>query len=115
MHEYSIVQALLRRVEESIRAYEVTAVRGLRLRIGALSGVDGSLLRIAYELCAPGTCCDGAALDIEDVPVCWRCPRCGQEPPAGQRLVCPGCGGPVRLAAGDEIVLEKIDLEVNDV
>jgi len=115
MHEYSIVQALLRRVEDSIQTYDVSAVRRLRVRIGALSGVDGSLLRTAYELCTPGTCCAGAALDIEDVPARWRCPRCEADTPQGQRLACPSCGGRVALVEGDEIMLEKIDLEVNDV
>jgi hydrogenase nickel incorporation protein HypA/HybF len=115
MHEYSVVNALLRRVEESLRAYDVNAVRRLRLRIGALSGVDASLLRTAYELCAPGTCCEGAALEIDEVPARWTCPACDRQPPAGDRLVCPVCGGAVRLVEGDEILLEKIDLEVNDV
>ena len=115
MHEYSIVQSLLGRVEESVRGYDVSAVRRLRLRIGALSGVDGALLRTAYELCTPGTFCEGAALEIEDVPARWRCPRCEQDMPQGQRLACSSCGGAVTLVEGDEIVLEKIDLEVNDV
>jgi hydrogenase nickel incorporation protein HypA/HybF len=115
MHEYSIVQSLLGRVEQSIRAYDVAAVRALRLRIGALSGVDGNLLRTAYEMCTPGTLCEGAALEIEEVPARWQCPRCGANPSAGQRLACASCGTGLALVEGDEIVLEKIDLEVNDV
>lgn len=115
MHEYSIVQALLGRVEESVKAYDVARIRNLRIRIGALSGVDGGLLRSAYELCAPGTFCDGASLEIEEVPARWGCPTCGRDARAGERLSCASCGSPLRLVEGDEIVLEKIDLEVNDV
>lgn len=115
MHEYSIVQSLLGRVEESIRPYDVARIRALRVRIGALSGVDAELLRTAYELCAPGTRCEGAALEIEEVPVRWWCPRCGHEGLEGQRLACAACGVPLALVEGDEILLEKIDLEVNDV
>ncbi len=97
MHEYSIVQSLLGRVQESIRGYDVSAVRRLRLRIGALSGIDGTLLRTAYELCAPGTLCEGAALEIQDVPARWRCARCERDALPGQPLVCPACGGTVTL------------------
>ena len=115
MHEYSIVQSLLNRVQDSLRGYDVRSVRTLRLRLGELSGVDGGLLRTAYELCTPGTLCDGAELVIEAVPARWQCPRCDRETPAGERLACPSCGGSVRLVEGDEIVLEKIDLEVENV
>jgi hydrogenase nickel incorporation protein HypA/HybF len=115
VHEYSIVQALLNRVQESLRGYEVRSVRTLRLRVGELSGVDSGLLRTAYELCTPGTLCDGAELLIEDVPARWHCPRCQRDAEAGERLACPACGGTVRLLEGDEILLEKIDLEVESV
>jgi Zn finger protein HypA/HybF involved in hydrogenase expression len=42
----------------------------------------------------------------------WACPSCGESPARGARLVCPGCGSPVRLACGDEIDLVRIELEV---
>jgi hydrogenase nickel incorporation protein HypA/HybF len=115
MHEYSIVQSLLDRVEQSIEGYDVAAVRRLRVRIGALSGVDGELLRTAYDLVTSGTLLERTALDIEEVPARWSCSRCGRDGVAGERLSCPACGVGLTLVAGDEIVLEKIDLEVNDV
>jgi hydrogenase nickel incorporation protein HypA/HybF len=115
MHEYSIVQSLLGQVQHSISRYDVASVRSVRVRIGSLSGVDPELLRTAYDLCVPGTLCAGAKLEIEYVPVLWRCPRCDQNGREGQPLTCTACGVPMRLVAGDEIVLEKIDLEVNDV
>lgn len=115
MHEYSIVQSLLGRVEACVREYEVSAIRRLKLRIGELSGVDAGLLRTAYDMSIPGTICEGAALEIHDVPARWRCPRCEQDAPKGQRLACATCGGVVRLVEGDEILLETIDLEVGDV
>jgi hydrogenase nickel incorporation protein HypA/HybF len=96
VHEYSIVQSLLNRVQDSLRGYDVRSVRRLRLRLGELSGVDAGLLRTAYDMCAPGSICDGAVLEIG-------------------RLACPACGGGVRLLEGDEIVLETIDLEVENV
>lgn len=115
MHEYSIVQSLLTRVQESVRGYDVRSVRTVRLRIGELSGIDAGLLQTAYELCTPGTLCEGAELIIDRVCARWRCPRCDREISPGGRLACPACGGNVRLESGDEILLEKIDLEVENV
>lgn len=112
MHEYSIVQSLFGRVEESLRGHRVTAVRRLTVKIGELSGVDPGLLRTAYELCAPGTRCAGADLVVVAVPARWCCRACGQEVARGGRLACASCGGGVELAEGSEIVLDRIEAEV---
>ncbi len=115
MHEYSIVQSLLGRVEASVAGYDASAIRRVKVRIGELSGVDAGLLRTAYDLCVAGTLYERTALEICDVPARWRCPRCERDAPKGQRLVCAACGGAVTLIEGDEILLETIDLEVDDV
>ena len=54
-------------------------------------------------------------LNAREVPALWRCPGCGEGLARGARLHCPTCDRPARLAAGDEIVLERIELEVPDV
>jgi hydrogenase nickel incorporation protein HypA/HybF len=115
VHEYSIVQALLKRVQESLDGYDVRSIRSLQVRVGELSGVDAGLLRTAYELCTPGTPCENAALRILEVPARWRCPHCERDMPVGKRLSCESCGGTVRLVEGDEIILDKIDVEVEHV
>jgi hydrogenase nickel incorporation protein HypA/HybF len=115
MHEYSIAQSLLTRVDASLAGHHVVAIRRLSVRIGELSGVDAGLLRTAYELCRTGTPCDGAELDIADVPARWTCKACEQSARQGGRLICPACGGPMTLAEGDEIVLDRIEAEVEDV
>jgi len=49
------------------------------------------------------------------VPAVWRCSRCDQPIAAGAVLRCPSCGRPARLASGDGIILERIEMEVPDV
>lgn len=112
MHEYSIVQALLEKVEAEARSRSATAVHGLRLRVGDLSGVEIDLLRSAFEVFRRGSICGDAELEIETVTARWSCPLCDREIERGGILRCPGCGGPARLAGGDEIVLERIEMEV---
>jgi hydrogenase nickel incorporation protein HypA/HybF len=115
LHEYSIVASLLGRVEETLQSYKVTSVRRLHLRIGELSGIEPELLRTAYDMCRVGTPCEQADLEVHAVAARWVCRNCNAEPARGGRLACPSCGGRVALAEGDEIVLDRIELEVDDV
>ncbi len=58
MHEYSIVQSLLDRVDQIAAEYPAPGKGGARverlwLKIGELSGVEVPLLRSAFDLCRP--------------------------------------------------------------
>jgi len=114
MHEYSIVQALLDKVDAEARAHGAVAVTRVHLAIGRLAGVESELLRSAFELARCGTPCAAAELEVRAVEARWECRGCGVEIRAGGVLRCPTCGGPARLAAGDEIVLERLELEVGE-
>jgi hydrogenase nickel incorporation protein HypA/HybF len=115
MHEYAIVQALLERVETEARERGAVAVHRLALSIGDVAGVEPDLLAAAFTAFRERTICAGAALDIRSVPARWTCPRCARAIARGAVLRCPACGVPARLAAGDEIVLDRIEMELADV
>ena len=55
MHEYSLVEALVTRVEEEARKRNALAVHKLSVRVGELSGVDPELFQTAYETFRAGT------------------------------------------------------------
>jgi hydrogenase nickel insertion protein HypA len=112
MHEYSIVQALVDRVDAEARARKATAVHRLSVRIGELSGVDVDLLTTAYETFRERTICERAELDLQFVPARWECPNCGDLIRRGEVLTCPSCAVPARLVQGDEILLDRIEMEV---
>jgi hydrogenase nickel incorporation protein HypA/HybF len=112
MHEYSIVSALMDRIEQEAVRRGARRVRAVKVSIGEIAGVEVELFRTAYQLVSDSTLCAGAALDVEVVPVRWACPRCAAPPEPGARLICPLCGGAVRLVSGDEIMLDRLELEV---
>jgi hydrogenase nickel incorporation protein HypA/HybF len=112
MHEYSIVQALVDRVEREAQAHAAAGVRLVRVRLGTMSGVERELLQTAYDTFRAGTVCAAAALEIESVEARWACSRCGAPIGMGERLFCATCGVPGRLVQGDEILLDRIELEV---
>ena len=132
MHEYSIIQSLVDAVEKSVTGYRcqvpgaqpsagnrqpatghVSKVHRIEVRIGELSGVDTGLLATAYEVFRAGTCCDSATMKIDRVPAHWQCPKCSGDITRGAVLRCPLCKEPARLVSGDEIILQRIELEVD--
>jgi len=113
VHEWSIVESLLREVDRHARAHGARSVRRLHVRIGELAGVEIPLLESAYASFRERSCCEHAALTVEAVPARWHCARCAHERPRGALLRCDRCGGPLRLASGDEIVLARIEMEVD--
>lgn len=114
MHEYSIVQSLVESVAAAVEETQSSrsGVRIVHVAIGELAGVDCALLATAFEVFREGTLCEHAALTIERIPVRWECPRCDGQVVRGGFLRCTLCDAPARLAAGDEIVLQRIELEV---
>ena len=112
MHEYSIVQALVDRIRDAARARGAIAVRRVTVQIGEIAGVDVELLRTAYDLFRVRTICETAPMRIESVAARWRCPDGHGDISRGCALVCPRCARPAQLAAGDEIVLSQLELEV---
>jgi hydrogenase nickel incorporation protein HypA/HybF len=112
MHEYSLARALIERVETEARAHRATTVLRLTVRIGPLAGVERELFATAFRNCRPGTLCADAALVIRGEEAVWRCEVCGEAIPAGSELCCPVCAMPARLAGGDSLVLERVEMEV---
>ena len=113
MHEYSLVESLVSRVEQEARRRNAIAVHRLSVRIGELSGVDPELFRTAYETFRAGTICANAPLDLTNVPASHSCPRCKAKIARGAILRCPACDVPAQLDEGsDALLLDGIDLEV---
>ena len=115
MHEYSIVSALVDRVQREVDAYPGAVARRVHVRIGELAGVELELLQTAFTTFRERTVCADAELDIEQVPAMWRCARCNLPIATGAVLRCPSCGRPAELSAGGEIILQRIEMEVRDV
>jgi hydrogenase nickel incorporation protein HypA/HybF len=112
LHEYSVVQALIGRVEKEAAARGATSVHGLRVSLGELSGVEPELLTTAYNTFRERTICAGADLVLRRVEAAWACPRCEIAISRGAALRCTICSQPARLVHGDELILESIDMEV---
>jgi hydrogenase nickel incorporation protein HypA/HybF len=114
MHEMSLAGGILRVVEEAAEREHFTRVKQLTLQAGVLSGVEVRALRFALESLAPGTCLDGALVDIDEPPGQAWCLGCNQSVTIGSRTdACPVCGG-YRLQPTGGTELKVHELIVHD-
>jgi hydrogenase nickel incorporation protein HypA/HybF len=74
--------------------------------------VEPDLLATAYDTFRAASVCRDAELAIRRTPARWGCRRCGTPVERGALLRCPACGEAPRLESGDEIMLERIEMEV---
>jgi hydrogenase nickel incorporation protein HypA/HybF len=105
----------MERVVDEARQRGASRVHRVHVSIGELSGVEIELLVTAFETFRERTPLAETELSVRPVAARWECPRCHQPRARGAILACPACGVPARLAAGDEIMLDRIELEVRDV
>ena len=114
MHEVSLVHAPFDQVDRAIAPHPPQVVRLVTLRVGELAGVEPTLLRTAFEGCRGERGFAAAELAITEERAAWTCRECGAAVPGGGPLGC-ACGGHARLAAGDALVFDRVELEVADV
>jgi len=112
MHEVSIMQEAVRMVIETAKSSGASRVHGLRLRVGAMSGVVPDALRFAFDMVCRDTIAEGATLNIESVPAqCW-CAACQVEFECEDFLnECPQChelSGELRR--GRELELASVEM-----
>jgi hydrogenase nickel incorporation protein HypA/HybF len=113
VHEYSLVEALVSRVEEEAKKHKATRVARLSVRIGSMAGVDPELLQTAYDTFRAGTVCAEAELTLKRVEATWSCPMCKQPIARGAVLRCSTCNSAARLDdGGDALMLDGIEMEV---
>lgn len=114
MHEMSLAGGILKLVEDAARRERFQRVTSLRLAAGKLAGVEIAALRFALEAVAPGTCLEGAAVQIDEPPGRGWCMRCCETIEIAERgAPCPRCGShQVQATGGDE--LKVVEMMVED-
>ncbi|MBX3603984.1 MAG: hydrogenase maturation nickel metallochaperone HypA [Piscinibacter sp.] len=114
MHELSLAGGIVRLVEDAAAREHFRRVSMLRLEAGALAGVEVRALRFALESVAPGTCLEGASIEIDEPPGTAWCLRCACHIEIAARTdACPRCGGfQIQPTGGTE--LRVLDLLVHD-
>ena len=116
MHELSLCEDLIGQVTALARKHRARSVACVRVQIGMLAGVEPLLLESAFSIARAGTVADHAEIFTEIVPPRVLCLACGVESEVSpSNLRCPACdGGDTRLVQGEELILARVELEVED-
>ncbi|MBT1446014.1 hydrogenase maturation nickel metallochaperone HypA [Shewanella sp. JM162201] len=112
MHEFSIVQALIESCESHAQSQQASAISRVKIRLGALSGVEPSLLATAFDTFKLEGMCREAVLEMEIEPLMLSCNECGFEGEAnGLSVLCPCCHSPfTQVTGGEEMLLLQLEL-----
>jgi hydrogenase nickel incorporation protein HypA/HybF len=113
MHELTIARHLVDLACEHAREQGADRVKSLQVRLGILSGMLKPLY-FCFDAASRGTMCEGAALEIDEVPLTVMCPRCAvpKTPRTRHIFRCPTCGSPTpRVVTGREMQLVSLELE----
>ena len=114
MHELGIAQNILQIVQQSVPEKSAAAVRGIRIRVGQLSGVVAGSLDFCFSILVGQTDMQRASLEIESVPILSECKNCLhriQMEDLG--FTCPSCKSTnLQLISGRE--LEVVEIELAD-
>lgn len=113
MHEMSIVNGILRIVEEQAQSAEAQVINTIELEIGQLAGIEIESLNFCFDVARRGTMAENAKLVIHDIPGRGRCPECAEEVPVEFHLaVCGKCDTAlVEVFQGRELRVKSINVD----
>ena len=77
MHELSLADAIVSALLKMCEDEAWGRVKKVRLRVGALRQVFPEMLEFAFSTVVKDTALSGALLEIEEIPLEWRCLECG--------------------------------------
>ena len=116
MHELSIAKSLIELACEHAKNEGACKVTRISVRLGTESVVMRSLY-FCFDSATKDTLCEGADLDIEEIPLSAYCPTCDEAKLLLSRTSFrwPDCGTPTpKILTGREMQLVSLNLEYAD-
>lgn len=113
MHEMSIAQGLIDILREEMTKHRAERLRRVKVRIGELSGVVPEALSFCFGVIVEGTPMEGAALELERVPLEGRCRACGERfRIRNYAFQCPECGdGSIEIVSGRDLSIVEMEVD----
>ncbi|MBX5483014.1 MAG: hydrogenase maturation nickel metallochaperone HypA [Myxococcaceae bacterium] len=109
MHELAITDGIVAGICERVGEGRV---RRITLEIGALTAVLPDAVRFCFDVCAAGTRCEGAELEIVPVPGRARCRSCHAElQMQGPWALCACGAGDVDILSGQQLLVRTVEVE----
>jgi hydrogenase nickel incorporation protein HypA/HybF len=114
VHELSVAREIMSIVEAERRKHGFGTVALVRVRAGALSGIDPAALELAWEAARQGTFAAESRIELEVEEGVLVCRQCGARTPAeAMPSKCPACGSIELRLDGGAMGLDVVSLEVD--
>ena len=112
MHELAIAQNILEIVQQSVPENQAKSVRGIRIRVGQMSGIVPDSLDFCFSAIINDTDMQRARLAIEQVPTLSQCKTCANRFGIEDWIfTCPVCQSTnLELISGKELEIVEIEL-----
>lgn len=116
MHEFSIVQSLVRQIQEIEKQYAPEKIKVVYLEVGELSGVEATSVDFYYKELVKSSSLENTELVIHRCGLKGQCQDCGLKFDMKELvLTCPDClSQKVNLIGGRELLISAIDLKSDD-
>ncbi|MEX0274220.1 MAG: hydrogenase maturation nickel metallochaperone HypA [Flavobacteriaceae bacterium] len=114
MHETSIVNSIIRTLEQEFEAEKLHKMKAIHLKVGILSNIEPRLLHNAYGAYnQEGSRYYNVALHIESTPLRIQCEVCNHVTDVkNYRFVCDNCERPSKnVIQGEEMLIHKVEFE----
>ncbi len=113
MHELAVTQSILKIALQHAEKANARRVTDLNIVMGELSKMVDDSIQFYWEIIAKDTIAEKATLHFRRVPVEFQCLSCSEKyNPGDGEFTCPKCGSSsVKIIAGEEFLLESIDVE----
>lgn len=109
MHEFAVTRSLVDQVLKASRQASAQRVTTVRVIVGRSSGIVPESVEFYFTQLARNTEAEGARLEFEPVDLRIECPKCGRI--FGDIDQPCGCNAGGEVVAGQDVVLESIDVE----
>ena len=125
MHEFSIVEGIVKAVLEEAARHEAISVEEVYVEVGDLAFLNSAQLIFAFNALKKDTIMANAQILIANIEATVKCRECdytGAMEPEGEEehhfatpfIICPECNGPVDILTGRQCTVRNIRLKVDD-
>lgn len=114
MHETSIVNSIMRTLQQEFEAEKLNKMKAIYVKVGILSNIEPRLLHnaySAYHMTNPGY--HHVALHIESTDLKIRCEICNHITDVKRyRFICENCDRPCKnVIQGEEMLIHKVEFD----
>lgn len=113
MHELALCEAVLSVAQQAADGREIVRVK---VRVGQLQRVLPESWEMCWRMATMGSSAAESVSKLAEAPARIRCLSCGSEGAPRAPLDCAACGGhAITILAGEELVVEEVELRGGEV